>query len=873
MIYKFTDRNGTFEIINPQTQGVYFPLTNKNGTLLSSISPNLSGDIKQDNDHFLTPPASAEDLRGNLLCRRDFFIRVNRKNTLRLSALPSSKIECGFLYHKIYKQSNSLAIEITNFIPHELDAEVMQIKIKNCADKAVEITPTSFLPLFGRSEKNIRDHRHVSSLLNRIYLDKFGILLKPSMIFDEKGHAENNTVYFVFGYEGNRHPAAGQFPTLDYFCQDGDLTAPQALEKNLKPLNKKIPGIDGKEACAAFRFKDKFLKPQEEASYYLIMGIAQSRPRARNLFLKLNTPLKINLIFQETKKYWIKYNAQVEFDFKDHNYNNWLLWVKFQPTLRKLFGCSFLPHFDYGKGGRGWRDLWQDALALIMSEPEKSKALIINNFKGVRLDGSNATIITAGGEFISDRNRISRVWMDHGIWPYLTTGLYINKTDDLGILLKEITYFKDGQIERGKGIDLNFKGQDLILRTSANKIYRGSILEHILIQHLVQFFNVGEHNVIRLENADWNDGLDMASQRGESVTFSFMYAHNLGDLCKFLTQLKKKTKSLKVLKELALLLDRKNQPIDYSSYKAKQKRLCQYFQSLRNLSGKKIKINIDDLIEDLEKKHDAMTKWLLKKEWLPDAGIFNGYYDNLGRRVEGRSKGRLRIMLASQVFALMSGIADPGQIKSIWRKLKSHLWDKDFAGFRLNTDFKDTYLNLGRSFGFSYGDKENGAFFNHMNVMLANALYRRGFRNEGFQVLDSIFKMSTACEAKIYPMIPEYFNGCGQGLYHYLTGSASWYVHTLMEEVLGIKFNMGSIHLEPKLLEENFFGPSIKVRIKLSDKIISFEFVRPKKEKGICLIKELYLNNFKVIPKQGFGYIINRQSLKDGENKLRLKFE
>ena len=38
---------------------------------------------------------------------------------------------------------------------------------------------------------------------------------------------------------------------------------------------------------------------------------------------------------------------------------------------------------------------------------------------------------------------------------------------------------------------------------------------------------------------------------------------------------------------------------------------------------------------------------------------------------------------------------------------------------------------MGRAFGFSYGDKENGAFFNHMIVMLAFSLYKEGFVKEG----------------------------------------------------------------------------------------------------------------------------------------------
>ena len=52
--------------------------------------------------------------------------------------------------------------------------------------------------------------------------------------------------------------------------------------------------------------------------------------------------------------------------------------------------------------------------------------MLVDNFGGVRLDGSNATIIGSGrGEFIADRNNIARVWMDHGFWPLHTTALAV----------------------------------------------------------------------------------------------------------------------------------------------------------------------------------------------------------------------------------------------------------------------------------------------------------------------------------------------------------------------------------------------------------------------------------------------------------------
>ena len=192
MIYKFIDNKGTFIAKNPQANNIYFPLTNKTGTLLSSISPNLAGDIKQDNEHFLTHPASIEDLKSNLLCRRDFFIKTG-KETIRLSQSSHDELEAGLLYHKLTKKTSDLHIEITNFIPHDMDVEIMQIKITNTGRKTLNLTPTSFIPLYGRSEKSIRDHRHVSSLLNRVTLDKYGIT-----------HHLESTVPFILRADGVR---------------------------------------------------------------------------------------------------------------------------------------------------------------------------------------------------------------------------------------------------------------------------------------------------------------------------------------------------------------------------------------------------------------------------------------------------------------------------------------------------------------------------------------------------------------------------------------------------------------------------------------------------------------------------------------------
>ena len=160
-----------------------------------------------------------------------------------------------------------------------------------------------------------------------------------------------------------------------------------------------------------------------------------------------------------------------------------------------------------------------------------------------------------------------------------------------------------------------------------------------------------------------------------------------------------------------------------------------------------------------------------------------------------------------QVFAQMGNIATGEQARQIVRAAGRYLYDPSVGGHRLNTDFgpdaERLSMNLGRCFGFAFGHKENGAMFSHMAVMYANALYKRGLVPEGFAVLDGIYRHNQDFGLSgIYPGIPEYVEPGGRGMYPYLTGSASWYLLTMLDEVLGIKGQLGDLVLEPKLVPE-----------------------------------------------------------------------
>ena len=857
-LWNFTDNSGSFELPGAdKIRALYFPLCND--SIMSSVTPDLHGDIKTGQNSFLLTPESRIDLI-NSKSSRSFWVYSDEKTVWPITKEGQVNLSAGLLWQNVITENKKIGLkaEILSFVPSSGEpVEIMQGSFTNISSRKIKFTPIAAIPIYGRGADNIRDHRHVTSLLQRINLHKYGVVVKPTLSFDESGHKPNKINYFVLGISEKGSAPEYIYPTQEMFCgEGGDLEAPESILKNLLPTS---AGIQGKEAMGALRFKQAVLPPGKSAYFTVLLGITKDEGQVNSIINKFNNSNKVKAALEDTKRHWQEFAEKNQVSTGNPDFDNWFRWVSIQPVLRKIFGCSFLPDFDYGKGGRGWRDLWQDCLSLILNDPHHVRGLLINNFSGVRIDGSNATIIGKGpGEFISDRNNIGRVWMDHGVWPLITLNLYMNETADFDILFEEAPYFRDYLINRARGIDFKWdKDSGQNLKTVYGKVYKGTILEHLLAQNLVQFFNVGIHNIIRLEGADWNDGLDMAKENGESVAFSAMYAYNLLLLSGLL--LKIGNRKIEISREMSVLLGK----VNYNEVKAKISVLNKYFSLTKfAVSGKKITLDAQNLAENLKQKADWLMRHIQKREWL-QCGFFNGYYDNQKKRVEGVRGNITKMMLASQVFPIMSGAADKKQIEAILKSVDSYLRDKKFKGVHLNTDFKQEQPDLGRAFSFVCGDKENGAFFSHMTVMYAYALYSRGYVLEGWQALSSIYDMASDSKAKIYPCLPEYFNAEGRGMYSYLTGSASWFVLTMLTQVFGVRAENGNLVIEPKLTAQQFKDSAvISIDKVFAGRKLQVRFFNAKKrEYGKYRIIKANLNSHPLLASAAGQLTIPRQTI------------
>lgn len=778
--------------------GLYFPLFNEVG-LKSTITPNLLGSIKYDYHHYLTEPISEIGLyesygRHVIFLIDDVFYYLSGKGVNQQD--DEVVVTYGANNQHVIRTNDKYVINVLSFVTYNKLEELHKVTYKNITNKLQKIKIITAPLVYGRSLDNLFDHRHVTSLLNRSEVINGGIKLKPTLSFDERGHLENDFSYYFLTNSPNLE-IDGYYPKYDDFINGGSMLYPKGLNKKYRVGD----NVDGYEVLGGVGHKEISLKPNEEITFFMSFNILkddiEEMPHANNLVEE-----KFNKKLEETILNHNKNYRKMQFEIGDEDLTNYLSYIELQPVLRRLFGNSYLPHHDYGKGGRGWRDLFQDLLFMIMTFDKSVRTLLINNFKGVRIDGSNATIIgNQPGEFKADRNNITRVWSDHAAWPLLTIDSYINYFNDYKILDEEATYFDDQFTHYTKRTKQAYSS-DNILKVK-EKDYKGTILEHLLLQNVVSINNLGENGFVRIEDADWNDGLDMASKFGETVAFTHFYIKNIQVLIKYL----ERYRTITLFKSLGDLIETGN--------------LEAFFNSVSNFNDEKLTYRAKDLIDKLNESINKLLTNIDNKAHM-DNGALQSYIDNDGNWLDHNT-----VSLTGQAMALLSETVNQEIATKIAKITKEKLYEENIGGYHLNQDYGKIKMNMGRAYGFRYNHKENGAVFSHMALMYAYGLYNYKLQRLGYEATFSIVNLAKDLKSKTPLGIPEYFTEEGVGKYFYLTGSATWLLKVLREQIYGLKMVAGILTIDPQMEAEMFINGSAKLKTIIFGKLIDVIIYEP----------------------------------------------
>lgn len=833
------DQKGSFQARNADhTSRLYFPLMNEAG-MRSSITPELKGDISGGFDQYLMPPVVTEDLHRSLNARYVWIKgtdtapwNINGLSPDQQSKKWTSEAEKSEIIARpgLFTLSRQhpiwpLDTHISVFVPSGQDqVELWKIELRNTGSDPIELNPYMALPLYGRHADNLRDHRQVTTMFQRCYRDEAGVRIKPSIVHDEAGHRLNATSYFAYFYdEHGGQPDQIWSRMQDFIGEGGGLGMPKAIWKSEKEPLLHPDQRHGVEAVSAVDFGKQSLAAGESKFFVAVIGITKKDDH-HEIAGRYNNLAKVNAALDKTLEYWDSLTQQVHFETGQPEFDEWAKWLAFQLKCRQIFGNSYLPDFGYGRGGRGWRDLWQDLLSIFLVDPDSAKNEIVNNLKGIRIDGSNATIIGSNpGEFKADRNNIARTWCDHGAWPLFALDFYIQQTGDLDVLFTKISYWKDQFIARSTQLDQKWNAsQGTWLKNHQGEEYSGTVLEHVLVQQLSAFYHVGEHNILKLEGADWNDTLDMARNRGESSCFQSFYTGNLALLINWVKQIKSQGKEIELLQEMTPLLDRLmgQIPVNYEKPAEKLSRLKAFFEKVSHeVSGKTVSVDLDGLIHDLESKHYHSVNHIQNQEWIKRSsseGYFNGHYDDLGRAMHGSYPEGIRMDLTSQVMPVLFNVASEKQTELLYRSAREILGDPHGPGLRLCTPYPEIDMNIGRITGFVYGFKEHGSKWMQQNIMFMHALFHRNKVDQATEMFQEIYSIAqNSSVAKTFPGIPSFYEPGDRGAYMYLTGSSTWIFLSLVTQVFGIRGKEGNLLINPKL-SDWFFDPNGKAGIEFS---------------------------------------------------------
>ena len=851
-LWRFTDRNdGSFVIPDAQyVSGLYFPLFNDKG-MKCSVSPQFKGDICSSFQDYLTYPSTTEDLH-RCLHSRNFWVCVSGKEPWSVTGVGASTstkmwsdpeptvLEAGVGHFTVTRTHQKLGLKatVTCFVPSVPQyVELMKVRIENISRKPMRLTATAATPMHARPADNLRDHHNVTSMFGRVEVTPHGVIVHPVIYHEETGHRINHSHFAVLGFGPKGQAPAEIWSALgDFIGEGGNLESPEAVYRELKAPRHSSADRQGREAIGAMRFAPVTLRPGQAISFVVIHGIAYDRKEI-DTFKRYGREARFDQLLTATAATWQELTGTVGFNTADKTFDNWMRWVSLGPLVRKVYGCSYLLDVDYGRGGRGWRDLWQDLLGILLVSPSGAREEMVNSFAGVRVDGTNASLIgTAPGEFIADRNNIARTWCDHGSWPCHVLNFYMDQTGDFDILFQQIPYWKDAFVHRGKARDEQWdSAQGNRQLTERGQEYKGTILEHVLLENLRAFYHVGEHGNTLLEGADWNDCYDLARNRGESPCFFAWYAHNMRLLADLL---ERQGGEVTLLKEMMLLLDRVPgaSRVDYSSVRAKRRRLAKYFEAVKHrVSGHKVNLKASDLAADLRAKADQIVQHLHDREWLTTRdgeSFFNGHYDDAAVRIGGDNPKGVRMDLTTQVLATLCGTATEGQVDKMYHAAKRYLRDPRRGGLRLNTEFKELKLNFGRVTAFAYGYKEHGSIYNHMNVMYFMGLYRRNRVREGYEVFRDVYRLcADSASSLMFPGMPSFIDLMGRGRYNYSSGAATWMMCGVLTEMFGIRGQAGDVRLEPKLVREQFGRQGWAEGVcSLHDRRIRVRYINPRRK-------------------------------------------
>lgn len=449
---------------------------------------------------------------------------------------------------------------------------------------------------------------------------------------------------------------------------------------------------------------------------------------------------KITAVNAEKDNLKIKYSPDCP--FKIHtgvsDFDNFVNTFLYKQVLdcRLISRCGFYQ----ASGAYGFRDQLQDAMAISSIDDSYLKAQILKCCEHQFYEGDvmHWWHENDNGGDVGVRTRCS----DDLLWLPLALSDYIEKSQDYGIIDTKLRYLQAEPLKENEF--------DRFMKCESCDIAE-SIYAHC-VRAIKRSMNVGYHGLMLIGSGDWNDGFSNVGIKGsgESVWLSIFYCCVIN---KFIPIIKlKKDKAF-----LANVIEFKN----------------------------------------------ALIKAVEENGW--DGKYYlRAFYDD-GKAIGTSKDSECVIDIMPQIFALLADCFDKDRVAMSIESIDKMLLDNNEKLIRLfNGSFADGDHNPGYIKEYVAGVRENGGQYTHAVAFYAYALFRSGQADKGFEVLQLLnpAQRSSAYKNEPYVLSGDIYTAdgrYGKGGWSWYTGSAGWYLKTVIEEMFGMAVRGDRIAFSPNM--------------------------------------------------------------------------
>jgi cellobiose phosphorylase len=496
----------------------------------------------------------------------------------------------------------------------------------------------------------------------------------------------------------------------------------------------------GLDPCLAMRVMID-LADGEEREIAFTFGSGRDLNDARHLVNRFRGTEPARVALEGVWAYWNKTLGAVNVQTPDPSVNflanGWLL---YQVIASRLWGRS---GFYQSGGAYGFRDQLQDTMALVHTQPALLREQIVRAASRQFGDGDvqhwwHPPVGRGVRTHISD----DYLWLPYAVCRYITA------LGDTGVLDEKVQFLDGRPVKPDEDSYYDLPGR-------SDEV--ASIYDHC-VRAIKLGLRMGEHGLPLMGSGDWNDGMNLVGDKGkgESVWLAFF-------LFDVLTQFAHVARA----------------------------RSDSTFADTCSAEATRLRANIE--------QHGWDGNWYRR-----------AYFDD-GQVLGSSTNDECQIDSLPQSWSVLSGAGEATRTSQALEAVDSHLVRRDLRVVKvLDPPFDHSKLEPGYIKGYVPGVRENGGQYTHAAVWTAMAFAAAGDTNRAWELFDLINPIHHGADPKsvaTYKVEPYvvaadvYTNPqhAGRGGWTWYTGSAGWMYRLVIESLLGIRLEVDTLRIEPRI--------------------------------------------------------------------------